>query len=488
MNIRTKLFIFIPLLVVLLNMFSFFIFQSGKTIQDSYNLMMHRILLYKQVSAQVQESLRDLSRFLIHQDQENLQDLYAHQSALENLKQELSQQERLVPTDQPIQNYLNMIDSFLEQQDAVMRSIEQNSISEYAALYAEAEKMARFIQEDGQALVDIELSYYQPIYQGILRNTQYMNELGGYLFVVTTLLSVVFAFWISQSITKPIEGLVQSAKQIAKGNLEIEVSRYQAKDEIGILEQTFYQMVQDLKDLISKNMKAVESARLVKELELKALQSQIKPHFLFNTLNVISKLAYIEGAEKTSELTVSASNLLRYNLRSLDQPVPLADEIEHAKEYFAIQKARFRDRVIFQTDINESTLHHMLPCLTLQPLLENAFIHGIEGMEEGAVLELKTEKENREVILMIRDNGAGMDPETKRTLLDLNEAIAPLPASEKPKSTGLGTRNVFKRLMLFYEGKAKIEIHSERNQGTTILLKMPYTQRGDVNVPINDRR
>ncbi len=487
MNIRTKLFLFIPLLVVLLNIFSFFIFQSGKAVQESYNTMMQRILLYKQVSTQVQESLRDLSRFLIHQDQESLQGLYSHQRVLEGLKIELSQQEQVVLTSQPIQNYLNMIDTFLEQQDAVMRSIEQNSISEYAAFYAEAEKMASFIQEDGQRLVDLELSYYQPTYRDILHKTQDMNELGGYLFVVTTLLSVVLAFWISQTITKPIQGLVENAKQIAKGNLDIQISRHQTKDEIGILEETFHQMVQDLKDLISKNIKAIESARLVKELELKALQSQINPHFLFNTLNVISKLAYIEGAEKTSELTVSTSNLLRYNLRKLDQPVPLLEEVEHAKEYFAIQRARFRDRVVFHTKINEIALDHMLPCLTLQPLLENAFIHGIEEMEEGAVLELEIEKEEDQVVVMVRDNGAGMEASVQDKLLDLEDTMAPLPAGEKPKSTGLGTRNVFKRLMLFYGGNAQIKIESEKNRGTSIILTMPYTQRGDFYVSNDDR-
>ncbi|TRY17632.1 HAMP domain-containing protein, partial [Geobacillus sp. LEMMJ02] len=128
--------------------------------------------------------------------------------------------------------------------------------------------------------------------------------------------------------------LVHAAKNISAGQLNTRIPRFDGHDEIGLLGQTFQHMIENLRILISKNMEILEKEKLVRELELKALQSQINPHFLFNTLNAISKLAYIEGAEKTSELTVSTSNLLRYNLRKLDQPVTLREEVEHAKEYF----------------------------------------------------------------------------------------------------------------------------------------------------------
>lgn len=239
-----------------------------------------------------------------------------------------------------------------------------------------------------KTLVDLELSAYQPVYKQMIINIGRMNQLGATLFVLTTVLSIVFAIWLSRTIVIPIHRLVHAAKKISAGDLDAHISQMDGNDEISLLGKTFQQMMENLRILILKNMEILEKEKLMRELELKALQSQINPHFLFNTLNVISKLAYIEGAERTSELTVSTSNLLRYNLRKLDEPVTLRDEVEHTKEYFSIQKARFRDRITFQLDIDETCLNQVIPCLTLQPLLENAFVHGIEGMEEGAIIQL----------------------------------------------------------------------------------------------------
>jgi len=217
---------------------------------------------------------------------------------------------------------------------------------------------------------------------------------------------------------------------------------------------------------------------LVSELELKALQSQINPHFLFNTLNVISKLAYIEGAERTSEWTISTSKLLRYNLRKLDEPVTLREEVEHAKEYFSIQKARFRDRVMFQLDIDETCLDQVIPCLTLQPLLENAFVHGIEGMEEGAIIQLSIRPRKNYIRITIADNGVGMEEDIRRAILQSSS----YPFSKKGHSTGLGMSNVLRRLQLFYGIEKLVKIYSTPNKGTTIVLTLPKKRGGEANV------
>ncbi len=142
-------------------------------------------------------------------------------------------------------------------------------------------------------------------------------------------------------------------------------------------------MQDNLKELIVKEKESLEKDRLVKELELEVLQNQINPHFLFNSLNVLSKLALIEGAEKTSDLTVTMSNLLRYNLRKLDRPVTLRDEVEHTKEYFTIQQARFRDRIRFVTEIDEGGLDVFVPTLTLQPLLKMSLSMALKEWKKG---------------------------------------------------------------------------------------------------------
>ncbi|WP_342044167.1 sensor histidine kinase [Bacillus sp. OTU530] len=480
MNIRTKLFIFIPILVILINLVSFFVFQSGKKVQESYNVMIDRVFLYKQISMETQENLRLLSGYIANQDTNSYSSFLRHKGKLQALQASLEKQNRGGNEELILENYSHLISSFLELETATTKKLLEQDFAGYVEQYKEVEKIASFIREDSQNLVDLELSNYQPIFKKIMANTRSMNQLGGILFILTTALSIVFAIWLSRSIVIPIQRLVYIAKQIGKGNLDIAVPVFQAKDEFSILGNMFHEMLENLRTLMGKNMEILEKERLVKELELKALQSQINPHFLFNTLNVISKLAYIEGAEQTSDLTVSTSNLLRYNLRKLDEPVTLRDEIKHAEEYFAIQKARFRDRVQFRLDINESCLEQAIPCLTLQPLLENAFVHGIEGMEAGAIIELSVKEIDNFVFVSIFDNGAGMTKETKEALLTASTVFP-----TKRRSTGLGTTNVFKRLRLFYEKEEIVDIISKQDEGTSIILKLPIKQGGQGKVCIN---
>ncbi|KZN96394.1 sensor histidine kinase [Aeribacillus pallidus] len=477
MNIRTKLFIFIPLLVILLNTIAFFIFDSGKKVQKSYDFMVHRIYLYKQISNETQENLRYLSSYLIYQDKENLNLLIKHKANLEALQNNLSNNS--ASNALVVDNYKNMINTFLQLEEAILTNLKEKKFVDQADQFKEIERVASFIREDSQQLVDMELSEYQPVYNSMLAINENMNKWGGSLFIVTTALSIVFAIWLSRSIVIPIQQLVQTAKQVAAGDLNTNVPIYQPNDEVGVLGKVFNQMIENLRKLISKNMEILEKEKLMRELELKALQSQINPHFLFNTLNVISKLAYIEGAEKTSELTISTSNLLRYNLRKLNEPVMLREEIENAKEYFAIQKARFRDRISFRMEIDNHCLDQSIPALTIQPLLENAFVHGIESMESGAVIELSVKEKEGRVLVKISDNGVGMDEKIVKTILE-----SPSFSIKKSTghSTGLGMENVFRRLRLFYQVHDIVDIKSKQGHGTTILLSLPRVRGEKMHV------
>ncbi|MED4602762.1 sensor histidine kinase, partial [Paenibacillus validus] len=352
------------------------------------------------------------------------------------------------------------------------------------AHYEEAEKTTAYIREEGQRLVDLELGSYRPVYKQIQLETERMNRLGAAVLVINTLMSVVLAVWISRSITGPVSRLVDMAGRMSRGNLDLEPlpPPRRSDDELGLLSAAFGQMSTNLKALIEKDKESLEKDRLVKELELQALQSQINPHFLFNTLNVLSKLALLEGAERTSDLIVSMSNLLRYNLRKLDQPVTLRDELAHVQEYFTIQQARFRDRVRFELDIEPDALQVPVPALTLQPLVENAFVHGIEGMEQGAVIRLEIGHVPEGVRIALSDNGGGMREEVRQALLRLEAG------TDNKHSTGLGTRNVFKRLQLFYGRSDLVDIDSEPGKGTTITIVIPSGKEVEpLHVPADDR-
>lgn len=476
MKIRTKLFLFIPSLVLFLHIIFFYVFQSGQMAQESYNVMMNRILLYKDAADAAKENLRLLNQYLITQESSSLKDFTGAEKKLKRTAHELKEANGEKGNDLAQKDFENLILTFLEEEKQVLHAVEQKKLESYAAHYAEAEKTDGYIQESGQNLIDMELSVHQPLYKKILRDADELGRYGLLLFTVLVLLSIGIAIWLSESITAPISRLAGAASEMAKGNFMVSLPRGNRQDEIGVLSATFGMMANNIRHHMAKERESLEKDKLVKELELKALQTQINPHFLFNTINALSKLALIEGADQTSDLAVSVSNLLRYNLQKLDQPVTLREEYEHAREYFSIQKARFRNRVSFLTEIDDKAMDQLIPCLTLQPILENAFIHGIEEMEKGAVIKLSIKESPNHVTVSISDNGSGMPPAAVEMLLKEGEPSYH-EKNENP-STGIGTKNVFRRLELYYEKSGLVSIESKEKEGTAVIFALPKKKRG----------
>src|SRR5690606_24249685 len=257
-----------------------------------------------------------------------------------------------------------------------------------------------------------ELTDYQLFYEEIENQNHNFTLMGMSLFSSTFLLSLLLALWLSGGITKPIRQLSEAATEISEGNFSGDEIKVTTNDELKLLTNTFNQMRLNIRQLVSEIKQQSELDTLLKEMELKSLQNQINPHFLFNTLNTISKTAYIEGAERTSDLISSVSALLRYNIGNLDRETQLRDEVEIVREYFFIQKTRFGSRVELIEDINPVSLTTVIPCMTLQPIVENAFKHGIENMDRRSKIELNNDEKHDKVCIEVKDNAAGMDQET----------------------------------------------------------------------------
>ncbi|MCK9859467.1 sensor histidine kinase [Paenibacillus sp. ATY16] len=489
MTLRRKLLLFIPLLVLLTNGVTFFLFESSKTVQHSYNTMMDRMLLYTRSAQTADENVRALYAYLLNPEGNNRASLQQQQAELAQISGQLASQRTESDIAGVLRGYIHMLQTLAEQIQAAEKSAAPNEALDY---YEDTERTSSFIREEERRLIDLELSAYEPVYRSIQLEIVRMDWLGPAVFIINTLLSIVLALWISRSITEPVDRLVQTAQHLSKGQLDTAYLPERSNDELGILSEAFRHMIKDLNDLMGRDKERMESERLVKELELQALQSQINPHFLFNTLNVLSKLALLEGADQTSDLIVSMSKLIRYNLSQLDRPVTLGDELKHVQEYFTIQQARFRNRVEIGQQIDESVLDMLIPALTVQPLVENAFVHGVERMESGGMIQLVIERSGENVKIVIRDNGAGMTIEDRDALLALQEPVQPAPA--KKNSMGFGTRNVIKRLRLFYNRQDVVRIESEPGRGTSVILLLPYPpgeeQKGgpDHDVPSIDRR
>ncbi|MFC4077012.1 sensor histidine kinase [Salinithrix halophila] len=484
-RLRTKLWAFFLCVILLLYGVAYVLYDSSQQSVEEYNRNFKRFLLLNDVSQQTDQVLQALNT--------NLNEKSPNTRTIYQLRREklLDLQERLVPEIQHQKNYIllgnysNMIRNFLKESDLALSYSGLNDDAQSAYHYEQAAQLSQFILQTTQDLIDSELTQYYPFYAGMVERNRQLQSMSTAIFISILLTAGLFTYGFAGGITRPIERLVREAKQISRGNLDGKDIQVKSRDEIYYLAETFNRMRQRLKELIQEmkekaalekalqqqRVKNLEVQNLLKEMELKALQSQIHPHFLFNTLNTISKLAYLEGAEQASGLIESVSRMFRYNLRRMDRPVALREDAQHVQHYFAIQKARFRDRVQMSMEVEESCLSHILPVLTLQPLVENAFIHGVEDCESGAEIGVRIYRKHEDVVVEIKDNGKGMDAETVHRLLH--------PATEgnvRPSghSTGLGVQNVLKRLCLFYSRDDVMTIESEEEKGTLVRLRMPF--------------
>jgi sensor histidine kinase YesM len=202
---------------------------------------------------------------------------------------------------------------------------------------------------------------------------------------------------------------------------------------------------------------------------------------LFNTLNTLSKKAYLEGSEETSDLIVSVASLLRYNLKWLDRSVTLHDEVIVIQQYMNIQKARFTDRLTLNMEIDESCLDVQIPGLTLQPIIENAVIYAVEPREDGGIIWFRIKDGDDLVIIEVEDNGPGI-PEHKIKQILEGELI-----HSEGASTGIGFTNVMKRLPLFYGMENLMDIQSHIGQGTKVVLRIPKTRGMEQHAKTLDR-
>ncbi|ANU16245.1 two-component sensor histidine kinase [Planococcus maritimus] len=460
--------------IVIVMMFAIWLALTfyNQKMQDQYNDILERYLQMNEVTASSQQTVANLNDHLsnpttrsattLATSQQRLQDAQASLLELRNADNEFS-----------LTNYSNMIESFTETVERSVTFSEQGENDIAASEFTEANRMSVYISEMTLSIFNSELRTYERFYRDIIRQSQELNTMGILLLSLTSVLLLLFTYLFSLSITKPVHQLTKAANELAKGRFDQPI-RVNSNDEISFLAKTFDHMRVNINKLIVEIQQKAqveselqESQLLLQQSQMRHLQSQINPHFLFNTLNTLSKKAYLDGAEDTSDLLVSVAGLLRYNLKRLDHTVTLEEEAHVLTQYMDIQKARFSDRLTFHMELDASALVYQMPSLTLQPLIENAVIHGIEPKEEDGEIWFRIKDEDQYIRVEIEDNGRGMDENKIEQLL--TGGIAP----QEGHATGIGFANVAKRLQLFYGSDNVVEIESTPQYGTKIILKLP---------------
>ncbi|MGN7356319.1 cache domain-containing sensor histidine kinase [Paenibacillus sp. SAF-054] len=298
----------------------------------------------------------------------------------------------------------------------------------------------------------------------LIENKRQMQTSAALWGVLCLIFALTISIILSYALTKPLKNLEMHMKKAERGNFDIRVD-IEGTHEIGKLARTFNLMIARIKELMNQ---IVQEQEMKRRSELKALQSQIQPHFLYNTLDSIIWMAESGKVDDVVEMTTALSRLLRSSISKGEELVPVSVELEHIHSYLTIQSRRYRKKFTYSILVEDSILESPILKLVLQPIVENAIYHGIKPKPDQGHIQIRGWREADTIVITISDDGEGMDADKLRTVL-----------MDKPKDssgTGVGVANVNHRIQLYFGHQYGLHYESEREEGTVVTLRIPYME------------
>lgn len=301
----------------------------------------------------------------------------------------------------------------------------------------------------------------------VTSQTNYIAIATGLIIVLCILGMYVLSFFISRKFASPLIQLNNVMKCVEKGEFDVAIA-VTSYDEIGQIQKRFNKMVINLKDLFLKTIQIENEKRIE---EIKSLQYQINPHFLYNTLNSIRLMATMIKAESITEMTGALIRLLKNAIGKVGNEVALVVEIQNVKDFIYIQQIRYNDLINLKYDFDDDCLDLLVPNFILQPVVENSIFHGIIPQNTQGSITISAKKENEDLLVEVKDDGKGMTDEDKNSIF-----------AEKTADNSfvhIGLNNVNQRIKLNYGEKYGVSIHSEIGVGTTVVISLPVIKKGE---------
>lgn len=486
MGIRKKLIMYFLLTILLLSIISIFSYYNAKVVLRNTNSIITDYAYLNDLNNDVNMLMTELEKYLTSASSEDLLNYYTHYNKLQEISMKIPRNADYNYELLLLKDVGNMIDELVIETDNAVQAKRGRISSKYISHFQRSNEISEYIKLYNNKLLDNKLKTGSEKYENINKSMNFISYLNLLIIIAAVLVNLYIAIVSTYRLTKPITELSHSAEKIAEGDFNIEVNQTHTGDETDVLAGAFIKMVKSIRDYINElksqaevekklkeqEMQNLKMASLLKEAELKFLQSQINPHFLFNTLNAAAQLAIIEGADKSSEFIENIAHLFRYNLKNIDELTSLGDEIQYVKNYMQILKMRFGSRIEFYTDIDNGALELMIPRIVIQPIVENAFIHGLQNLERNGEIHLNVKLIDESIKIEVIDNGMGMDLSCIDSILCFDESRS----VKKKHVTGIGISNVLHRLQILFnieDFKELISIESEIGNGTKVTLTLP---------------
>ena len=480
-SIRNKLLVIFMIPTIMLLSINAYINAEINTMIDDISGIYASNTMLNELQISLTQVHHYLETFLDTRDTEAIEGYLRNQQEFSNRLEQLNG--RLLDDDSMItqKNIRSISEEYIRTADRAVEAKRGRNVVKYKEYYDDADRLFSYINSYIYSLNSRQLQCNSHNYEALFTSLKYSETANLTILCMTSALVTLLVFLLTRGITDPLQRLAEAAEQVANGSLVAEVSGPVANDEVGIVTAAFNQMVASLKDNMEQARQriALESAMKEKQLlmeahlkdtQLKYLQSQINPHFLFNTLNACAQLAMLEGADRTYTYVQNVADFYRYNVRKKDGVATLAEEIGLVDNYIYIINVRFSGEIHFIKEIEEGVTDVPMPAMILQPLVENSINHGLRDVEWEKKIWLSVYRENNRICVSVRDNGIGISPEQMQSILnnDLNGN------GLQEHTTGVGLRNVIGRLRLFYNRDDVMEITSTGSgMGTEVAVFIP---------------
>lgn len=381
-------------------------------------------------------------------------------------------------------NIKRMSEEYLAVTNQTIEAKRGGNVEKVKNRYEKAAELYGFISTYIYSLNNEQFRANADSYQALSASMQYLEWIN----IITLLLvgagNMLLVILMTRTITGPLQRLAGTADQVAKGNLDVELLPVISEDEVGVVSKAFNQMIVSIKEYIERIKESMKTERALKEKELmmethlkdaqiKYLQAQINPHFLFNTLNAGAQLAMMEGADRTYKYVQNVADFFRYNVKKNHDTVTLAEEIEMVDTYIYILNVRFSGDIHFRKEVDENLLAVQVPAMILQPIVENSVNYGIRDIDWEGEIVLSVQRMDDAVCISVKDNGIGIAQEKIDKIMSSRLRAADL----SKDSNGIGLDNVIGRLRLFLNEEDVISIISEgENKGTEVLIYIPIRE------------
>lgn len=486
-TLKKKVFTFTLVLLLCFVLAFAYTFLITSTINSEINQMFTTSIILNELLVDLQQFEVNLETYLSTKSSDSFVNYLDYHDSIKRYSETLNYGNSTNSTLLQLNNIHLLLDKYLEESEKAIDFKRARNTEKYLESYSEILIYSQVIH---QKVEQLEIHDFKSNLENYLEMTENfkgirVNFMGIILLLI--ILSILFVLSFSTNVTKPIEALSVRAEAITKGQYNIEKIDGMYFKEAEVLKKAFQEMADHINEYIlelegkvdtENKLRVSETEKLkmqnlLNQAELLALQAQINPHFLFNTLNAGMQLAIIEDADRTVFFLDHLSQLFRYNIQSLDNRVKLSEELKNVRNYYELMKIRFGDQLEMHLDAETNTMSVEMPPMILQPIVENAIIHGFRDKMDKGVITIVIKRMPNEIMVSVQDNGNGIHEEKLKRLNTYDFNKEDQDKDQGGHTTGLGLENVYDRLKHFYGKVDVLSLKSDGIKGTEVILHIP---------------